>query len=317
MGLHHIAIWTFRLEELKDFYVRYFGGKSNEKYVNPKKGFESYFISFGNETSLELMSRTDVQNTPIEENRLGLTHLAFTFSSPGEILRFTWKMRKEGYTIAGEPRVSGDGYFESVILDPDGNRLECVYNNMEVEKQLAPELTTERLLLRPFQDSDAEAIFASCQNPKLGDNAGWPAHKTLEESYKVLYSIFIGKDTIWAITLKDTRKFIGFIGLMPDPHRHNPQAHMIGYWLDEAYWGKRYMPEAVQAVIKHGFEELHASLISGTCYPHNERSANVLKRSGFTYEGTLHQAITDHNNCTYDLQYYYLTVASYNQKKII
>ena len=83
MKLHHIAIWTFRLEELKEFYVRFFGGKSNEKYINPKKGFESYFISFGEGTDLELMSRTDVQNTPIEENRVGLTHFAFTFPQPG------------------------------------------------------------------------------------------------------------------------------------------------------------------------------------------------------------------------------------------
>ena len=60
MKLHHIAIWTFRLEELKDFYVRFLGGTSNEKYINPKKGFESYFISFGEGPSLELMSRTDV-----------------------------------------------------------------------------------------------------------------------------------------------------------------------------------------------------------------------------------------------------------------
>lgn len=73
MKLHHIAIWTFRLEELKDFYVRFLGGTSNEKYINPKKGFESYFISFDEGPTLELMSRVDVQNTPIEENRRGLT----------------------------------------------------------------------------------------------------------------------------------------------------------------------------------------------------------------------------------------------------
>ena len=72
------------------------------------------------------MSRTDVQNTPIEENRLGLTHLAFTFPNREEVLRFTEQIRSEGYTIAGEPRTSGDGYFESVVLDPDGNRIECV-----------------------------------------------------------------------------------------------------------------------------------------------------------------------------------------------
>lgn len=77
MRIHHIAVWTFRLEEMKEFYVRYFKGTGNDKYVNPKKGFESYFIRFDGGAELELMSRTDVQNTPIEENRLGLTHFAF------------------------------------------------------------------------------------------------------------------------------------------------------------------------------------------------------------------------------------------------
>ena len=81
MKIHHIAIWTFQLEEMKEFYTRYFNGSSNEKYINPKKGFESYFLHFDEGTDLELMSRTDIQNTPIEENRLGLTHFAFAFDS--------------------------------------------------------------------------------------------------------------------------------------------------------------------------------------------------------------------------------------------
>ena len=72
MKIHHIAIWTFQLEEMKEFYTRYFNGSSNEKYINPKKGFESYFLHFDEGTDLELMSRTDIQNTPFEENRLGL-----------------------------------------------------------------------------------------------------------------------------------------------------------------------------------------------------------------------------------------------------
>lgn len=127
MKIHHIAIWTFRLEEMKEFYTRYFKGVSNEKYVNPLKGFESYFLSFEEGTDLELMSRTNIPNTPIEENRLGLTHFAFAFGSKEEVLRQTETLRLAGYTIAGEPRTSGDGYFESVVLDPDGNRIECVF----------------------------------------------------------------------------------------------------------------------------------------------------------------------------------------------
>jgi putative acetyltransferase len=102
-------------------------GSSNEKYINPQKGFESYFLHFDEGTDLELMSRTDIQNTPIEENRLGLTHFAFAFDSQEAVLRQTERLRTAGYTIAGEPRTSGDGYFESVVLDPDGNRIECVF----------------------------------------------------------------------------------------------------------------------------------------------------------------------------------------------
>ena len=101
MKIHHIAIWTFRLEELREFYIRYFNGTSNEKYINPKKGFESYFIYFDDGAALELMSRTDVQNTPIEENKLGLTHFALSFQSKEDVLRTTEQLRSDGYTIAG------------------------------------------------------------------------------------------------------------------------------------------------------------------------------------------------------------------------
>lgn len=310
MKLHHIAIWTYRLEELKEFYTHFFGGKSNEKYVNPKKGFESYFISFEDGVPLELMSRPDVQNTPIEENRLGLTHLAFTFPSEEEVLRFTEQMRAEGYTIAGEPRTSGDGYFESVVLDPDGNRIECVY-----KKEQSLILTTERLVLRPFQKEDAESFFTCCRNPNLGNNAGWPPHRTLEESRKILQSVFIEQEGIWAVTLKDTRQLIGSVGIIADPKRENSQVRMLGYWLDETYWGKGYMTEAVKAVLKYGFEELKLSLITANCYPHNERSQHVLKKNGFVYEGTLHQAELTYNGNIYDHDCYYLIGISQPDKE--
>ena len=90
--------------------------------------------------------------------------------------------------------------------------------------------------------------------------------------------------------LKDTKQLIGSVGIIPDPKRENPQVRMLGYWLDESYWGKGYMTEAVQGVLNYGFEELRLSLITATCYPHNKRSQKVLKKNGFIYEGTLHQA---------------------------
>lgn len=307
MKIHHIAIWTFRLEELREFYIRYFNGTSNEKYINPKKGFESYFIYFDDGAALELMSRTDVQNTPIEENKLGLTHFALSFQSKEDILRTTEQLRSDGYTIAGEPRTSGDGYFESVILDPDGNRVECVYRKEETGNEPDAPIETERLLLRPFRESDAEAFFECCQNPNIGNNAGWKPHGSLEESQEILRSVFISQSGIWAIILKEDGRLIGSVGIIPDPKRENPQARMLGYWLDESHWGKGYMTEAVQSVLDYGFNTLQLSLITANCYPHNERSQQVLKRHGFIYEGTLHQAELTYDGHLYDHQCYYLT----------
>lgn len=127
MKLHHLAIWTFRLEELKTFYERYFGGRSSAKYVNPAKGFASYFVYFDEGTALELMSRTDIRPDVPVENRAGLTHFAFSFPSKEAVCQQTERLRADGYTIVGEPRQTGDGYFESAVTDPDGNRIECVF----------------------------------------------------------------------------------------------------------------------------------------------------------------------------------------------
>ncbi|WP_295937420.1 VOC family protein [uncultured Alistipes sp.] len=126
MQITHIAVWTQQLEELRDFYVRYFGGTSNALYTNPAKGFESYFIRFDEGCQLELMRRTDIQDRAVTP-QLGLCHLAFGFGSREEVLALTELLRADGYTIAGEPRTSGDGYFESVVEDPDGNLVELVF----------------------------------------------------------------------------------------------------------------------------------------------------------------------------------------------
>lgn len=126
MQLAHIALWTEQLDELRDFYIRYFGGESNARYVNPAKGFESFFLRFGDGCTLELMRRHDIRDRA-EGQHLGLCHLAFAATSREEVLSLTERLRADGYRITGEPRTSGDGYFESVVADPDGNLIEIVY----------------------------------------------------------------------------------------------------------------------------------------------------------------------------------------------
>jgi len=129
MKLEHVAIWTHQLEELKDFYVRYFGAVPNDKYVSEKdfKGrFESYFLSFDTGARLELMKLPGI---PQGDNAngfetTGLTHIAFSVNTPEELQHLYIRLKEEGNPIAGEPRMTGDGYYEACVLDPDGNRVE-------------------------------------------------------------------------------------------------------------------------------------------------------------------------------------------------
>ena len=125
MQLTHIALWTNDPERLRDFYVQYIDGKSNEKYVNPKKGFSSYFVSFESGPSLEIMQRNDITEFYLPEH-IGLAHLAFHADTRDQVDCMMERFREDGCVIAGETRVSGDGYYEGVILDPDGNRVEIV-----------------------------------------------------------------------------------------------------------------------------------------------------------------------------------------------
>lgn len=124
MKIEHIAIWTSNLEEMKDFYTTYFEGVANERYENPAKKYFSYFISFADGCRLELMQRADVHIRPESKEYLGITHLAFSTGSKENVTALTERLRAGGYTIASETRTTGDGYFESVVLDPEGNRVE-------------------------------------------------------------------------------------------------------------------------------------------------------------------------------------------------
>lgn len=125
MYITHIAIWTDNLEEMRAFYVKYFNGKANNKYTNAAKGFESYFISFPSGPSLELMHKPGL-NTGLCGDYFGFTHIAFKLGSETMVDDMTAKFEAEGVRIAGHPRRTGDGFYESVILDTDGNKIELV-----------------------------------------------------------------------------------------------------------------------------------------------------------------------------------------------
>lgn len=168
-------------------------------------------------------------------------------------------------------------------------------------------LATERLLLRPITESDAEDIYGYSRNEDVGINAGWAPHGSIEETREVMKHVFIGQQFVFGMVLKETGRLFGSIGLVPDPKRQNDKTRMIGYAIGKDYWGKGYMTEAVLALLRFGFEELNLDLISAYCYPYNERSKNVLKKCGFRYEGRLAQAEERYDGAVLDNECYAVT----------
>ena len=126
MRIEHIAIWTDQLEQLKDFYVKYFQAQVVNHYRNPGKQFESYFLSFASGARLELMHHPGMVgiSTNPGENKNGYAHISFATGSEQAVDELTNLLRQEGVRVLNEPRHTGDGYYESVVLDPDGNRIE-------------------------------------------------------------------------------------------------------------------------------------------------------------------------------------------------
>jgi lactoylglutathione lyase len=128
MRIHHLAIWTKNLEKLKDFYVSYFNCKESHKYRNDAKDFESYFLSFGEGPKIELMQMPGIPDNLNNASKqyLGLIHFAISIGDKQQVVTLTNQLRTDGFTVESEPRQTGDGYFESVVLDPDGNRIELI-----------------------------------------------------------------------------------------------------------------------------------------------------------------------------------------------
>lgn len=125
MYIHHIALWTQQLEVLKDFYEQYFSVRVTPKYTNKEKGFESYFLRFKSGASIELMRKPEVKKPKQEDELLaGYAHIAIALGSKEAVDTKTNKLMADGYIKLDGPRVTGDGYYESTILDPDGNVIE-------------------------------------------------------------------------------------------------------------------------------------------------------------------------------------------------
>jgi lactoylglutathione lyase len=121
--VEHVAVWCSDIEKVRAFYVTWFGARSGERYENPAKGFASYFVALGEGARIEIMQRRDVTHPP-QGGACGYAHVALALESEAAVDALTARMREAGVPVVDGPRRTGDGYYESVVLDPEGNRIE-------------------------------------------------------------------------------------------------------------------------------------------------------------------------------------------------
>lgn len=149
-------------------------------------------------------------------------------------------------------------------------------------------LKTERLVLRKWMETDAESLFEYAKDPRIGPIAGWPPHKSVEESLNVIRNVFNGAEC-YAICEKENEKAIGAIELKLNGHTDMTDQDdecELGYWLGQPFWGRGYVTEAAREILRHGFEDLGMNIIWCGYYDGNQKSKRVQEKLGFTYHHT-------------------------------
>lgn len=158
-------------------------------------------------------------------------------------------------------------------------------------------LTTERLILRPWREDEAEVMFRWASNPAVGPIAGWPTHRSVEESREIIRTVFSAPET-YAIVLRATGEPIGSAAIKmeervsPSLQNYSGREAELGYWLAEPYWGQGVMTEAVGTLIRRAFEELGFDRLWCGYYEGNERSRRVMEKCGFVPHHTEHNKTT-------------------------
>ncbi|MDY0235193.1 MAG: GNAT family protein [Gudongella sp.] len=173
-------------------------------------------------------------------------------------------------------------------------------------------INTERLRLRRFKLSDLNDFYEYAKNPNVGPNAGWEYHKSKNESILLLNS-FIKSKEVWAIELKESSKVIGSVGIHQDKKRENSNARMIGYVLNQDYWGRGYATEAVKKFIEYSFDSLKLDILSVYHYSFNEKSKRVIEKCGFQFEGMLRESSVILNGEVYDDMCYSILEREYRE----
>ena len=148
-------------------------------------------------------------------------------------------------------------------------------------------MQTSRLLLRPWLESDAATLYKYASDPEVGPRAGWPSHKSVEESREIIRTVF-NTETMWAVVLKETGEAIGCVGYLPSSSSNldiSDDQCEVGYWIARPYWGKGICTEAMRLVVDYCLNEKGFSVLWGTYFPSNPASGRVMEKCGFADTG--------------------------------
>lgn len=148
-------------------------------------------------------------------------------------------------------------------------------------------MQTERILLRPWRENDAETLYRYASDPEVGPRAGWPPHQSVEESRGIIRTLFSGEG-MWAVEWKATGEAIGCVGYLPSSHSNLAIADdecEVGYWIARPFWGRGICSEALRLVVDHCFLVKGFTVLWGDYFPENPASGRVMEKCGFRDTG--------------------------------
>lgn len=156
-------------------------------------------------------------------------------------------------------------------------------------------IETERLIIRPWQENDAEALFKYARDPAIGSIAGWPPHTSVENSLEIIRNVFSAPET-FAVVLKETDEPVGCCGIIFSNSLHSADMQAdeaeIGYWIGKPYWGQGLIPEAVKRLLSRCFNDLKLDTLWCGYYDGNDKSRRVCEKCGFKYHPTNHDIVS-------------------------
>ena len=179
-------------------------------------------------------------------------------------------------------------------------------------------IETERLILRPWRETDAAALFKYASDPDIGPVAGWPPHTSIANSLEIIRTVFAAPET-YAVILKDTDEPVGSCGIMFSDSLHSAEMQQceaeIGYWIGKPYWGQGLIPEAVRALLSRCFADLHLNIVWCGHYDGNTKSKRVIEKCGFKFHHTNKDIISPLGDKRTE-HFYVMTKEDYNIKTL-